>query len=472
MQTNKPERSPPEAIMNTPTSAEVYVLPRWLRGWERFWFTPGDPTVLGLIRIAGGLVIFYTLFVYSFTLQEAVGENAWQDLPMRMEIVRDRPVPVNALSGFETAPLPPPANEFQAAYVEGYEKRFGVIPPPPYPTSMVQAVYLEEFRIQYNMDLRAFGLTPPTTEAEYKYVDDYMRGWRHTPFPAQPPPAYAKDAAEQEAIDDYRQRYGIDPRRLYDRGQYVFSLWFHVTDKSTMELLHGLIVFTSFLFLIGFCTRLTSAITWFGSLCYIHRSPAMLFGVDTMMNILLLYLMIGPSGAVCSVDAWMRRWWNQGKPGTSARAAPSVTANVALRLLQVHVCVIYLFSGLSKLQGTAWWNGTAVWGVIANYEVAPMRYEVYLNFLRFVGGNQLYFSFLVTAGGFFTLIFEISYPFLIWRPSLRWIFLASAILLHGFIGLFMGLTTFTLLMVVMNMAFLRKEEAQWILGWFGYRSPE
>ena len=38
---------------------------------------------------------------------------------------------------------------------------------------------------------------------------------------------------------------------------------------------------------------------------------------------------------------------------------PSVAANVALRLFQVHFCIIYINSGMSKLQGAAWWNGEA-----------------------------------------------------------------------------------------------------------------
>ena len=68
----------------------------------------------------------------------------------------------------------------------------------------------------------------------------------------------------------------------------------------------------------------------------------------------------------------------------------------------------------------------------------------------------------LTSGGLFTLVFEIGYAFLIWRPKLRWLFLGAAIILHGGIGLFMGLKTFSLMMLVMNMVFLRKEEAVWI----------
>ena len=33
------------------------------RGWNTFFFTPADPTVLGLIRLAVGLLAFWSLLV-------------------------------------------------------------------------------------------------------------------------------------------------------------------------------------------------------------------------------------------------------------------------------------------------------------------------------------------------------------------------------------------------------------------------
>jgi hypothetical protein len=134
-----------------------------------------------------------------------------------------------------------------------------------------------------------------------------------------------------------------------------------------------------------------------------------------------------------------------------------------MRLLQVHVCIVYLAAGLSKLLGPAWWNGTAVWSVIANYEFAPMQWPAYNDFLRLLGQNQLVFATILTSACYFTLFFEIGYPFLIWRPATRWLILGMAIVLHALIGLFMGLKTFSLMMLVMNMAFLKPEEARWLV---------
>ena len=55
---------------------------------------------------------------------------------------------------------------------------------------------------------------------------------------------------------------------------------------------------------------------------------------------------------------------------------------------------------------------------------------------------------------------------LVWLRYWRWVMLGMAITLHGFIGIFMGLKTFSLMMLVMNMCFLRPNEVLWLLSWF------
>ncbi len=471
--------------MNNPPT-ESYVLPRWLRSWEQFWFTPADPTLLALIRISCGMIVVYTMFVYSFKLQDFMGEHGWHDLDLQMERVHERPMHFAPLNWNEAGQLPEPQTPFQQEYLLEYRKKWGFVPPPPYPTGPEQAKYLDEFRQTFGVDLRINGLKPTDDPKERLYAEIYTRHWLQRGLSLGPPPAYAKDEAEAQRIHEYISRWGLDPRRLYTQGQPIFSIWFHVTDPSAMAVIHGLVVVVAFLFTVGFCTRITSALIWFASLCYIHRNPTILFGVDTMMTILLFYLMFSPCGAVYSLDRLIRQWWVKAKPGVVAWLyglikrpvpsdlapadpvpdvpPPSVAANVAIRLLQIHVCIIYLFAGLSKLQGQAWWNGNAIWITLGNYEFAPMQFEIYLKFLRFLGSHQLLYDAFMSGGGLFTLVFEIGYAFLVWRPRLRWVFLAAAILLHGGIGLFMGLKTFSLMMLVMNMAFLRKEEVYWLFA--------
>ena len=144
-------------------------------------------------------------------------------------------------------------------------------PPAPFPTNAGDIDKLDKYRAEFKMDLRYFGLPIPKNEEEWKYAERYATLWKV------PPPAYARDEAEEREINDYMEREGQDPRRLYARGMTSFSLWFHVTDPQTMAILHGLCVAVAVLFTLGCCTRLTSALTWFASLTVSIASPTVLF---------------------------------------------------------------------------------------------------------------------------------------------------------------------------------------------------
>jgi hypothetical protein len=205
-------------------------------------------------------------------------------------------------------------------------------------------------------------------------------------------------------------------------------------------------------------------LTWIGALSYMHRHPAALFGVDTMMNVLLIYLMIGPSGAALSVDRWLQCWWAKRRGLPEPPLAHSMSANLAIRLIQIHICIIYLAAGLSKLQGQAWWLGTAPWGTMANPEYSPMQYPLYIEMLRQVGKTRWGFEIAMALSSLGTLVFEIAYPFVIWRPSLRTLWLWLAVFMHLGIGVFMGLKTFAIMMLAFNMAFLQPETIWWAIG--------
>jgi hypothetical protein len=131
-----------------------------------------------------------------------------------------------------------------------------------------------------------------------------------------------------------------------------------------------------------------------------------------------------------------------------------VSANFAIRLLQLHFCIIYLASGTSKLQGGAWWNGTAIWQTLSNYEFAGPRSALMTSLLYFLAGHRWLWEIGMSAGTLFTLMLEIGLPFLIWVPRCRWVCITGAILLHTGIALGMGLVGFSLLMLCIVLAFV------------------
>jgi hypothetical protein len=384
-----------------------------LRGWDTFWFKPADPTVLGLIRICCGLVVLYVHLVYTLDLYELCGKHAWLDLEAVNAQRQHAPVVGQPFGwGDEVRPIPHAANTFQQQYITDFKQQWGVYPPEPLPM----------------------------------------------------------DEKEAQAIEAYMKVWNLHPYLLADQGSRIWSLWFHLSDPTWMAVAHGVILVIMLLFTLGICTRITSVLTWMAALSYIQRAQTTLFGMDTMMNILLVYLMIGPSGAALSVDRLIARWWalrkarlaNQPPPPWEA-PRPSVTANFAIRLIQIHFCIIYMSSGLSKLQGGSWWNGTALWGTMANPEFAPLNIALYEDLLRWLSQHRFLWELVTTGGVVFTLVLEIGLPFMIWVPKLRWVMIIAAVVLHTGIALTMGLTTFGLFMLCMILAFVPAETVHWFL---------
>ncbi|HKB35287.1 MAG TPA: hypothetical protein VKD72_02470 [Gemmataceae bacterium] len=70
----------------------------------RFFFTPTDPTVLGLMRIIAGLLLLYTHAVYSLTLKEFFGPDAWWDQRAGNQQRRDVPFTPTMLGWDEFIP--------------------------------------------------------------------------------------------------------------------------------------------------------------------------------------------------------------------------------------------------------------------------------------------------------------------------------------------------------------------------------
>ncbi len=111
---------------------------------------------------------------------------------------------------------------------------------------------------------------------------------------------------------------------------------------------------------VGLFTRVSSALSWLMMLMVCHRMTGTLFGLDQVVMMLSMYLMLSDCGSVYSLDrkffagVGQSRWW-LAKPGPTGRN------RIATRLLQLHLCVVYLFGGISKLRGEMWWDGSALW---------------------------------------------------------------------------------------------------------------
>lgn len=243
-----------------------------------------------------------------------------------------------------------------------------------------------------------------------------------------------------DALPDLSRIEGIDASPVHSP-----SIWRWCTSDAAARIAYDTFLLAIVGLTVGFMTRTMTVLVWIGHLSFLHRSFCVEYGIDQILAPLLLYLMVGPSGAALSVDRRLRRWLHPQAEDRGLR--PDWSANLAIRLIQVQMCIVYFCSGAAKLQGATWWNGSAVWHAI-------MVPEMWTYDVRWIGTLGLPFLHLATtvASGL-TLFYEIAFPFLIWQRSWRRPLLILGVLLHGSIGSLMGLGAFSAVMITGCLSF-------------------
>ncbi len=242
----------------------------------------------------------------------------------------------------------------------------------------------------------------------------------------------------------------------------AWSFWFLVPDGLLVPVWIACLVVLG-MFTLGLFSRLTAVLSWVIVVSTARRIPIALYGFDQVFSALLLYLAVpGASGQAVSLDRFWRRWRNA-RSTTAIRAQrrtdspgrvhgpvepavplPTISANLALRLIQLHLVLIYGMAGLAKLQGPSWWNGNAIWKTMTTGEF------VVLDFTALAA-----WPLVVNSLTHLSLAMELLYPVVIWIRILRPLFLAGMMALHlGIAVMSPGLTEFALVMMAGNLAFV------------------
>jgi hypothetical protein len=232
----------------------------------------------------------------------------------------------------------------------------------------------------------------------------------------------------------------------------VWSLWLHVPDRYLAVVWCACLLVLA-AFTLGIASRVTSILAWAIMVSTSRRVPVLYFGFDQAILSWMLYLAFtGASGQALSLDRLLFRRRAAAAPaaGSSTIPVPTVSANLALRLIQLHLCLIYAVAGLAKLQGRVWWNGEAMLMILLAPEYRVGNYVWLAAYPRFL-------HFLTHA----TVAMEVLYPVLVWVRVLRPLVLLGMISLHVGIDLTMGLREFSLAMIAGNVAFI---SGSWLRG--------
>ncbi len=206
--------------------------------------------------------------------------------------------------------------------------------------------------------------------------------------------------------------------------------WFPQTAGAALAMNIGLIICLTLL-LVGFLPRVSALIGFILHVGLIQRNYAIAYGADFITTFMFFSLIFIQSDRRFSLSAWLRS--KNGRPiREKSGTIEQIFSSAFVRIMQIQLCLIYMYTGLEKMKGSSWWDGSAIWAVIGNQQIMFID----ASWIRNV-------PLLLAAMTFTTLLFEIYFTPLVWIPALRKWILGLGILMHIGIALSIGLFYFS-----------------------------
>jgi len=192
---------------------------------------------------------------------------------------------------------------------------------------------------------------------------------------------------------------------------------------------------------VGLMSGAAVSAAFLGSLIQMHWNPLPLSSAHQVLVVMLFCLLWADTGSVWSVDAWRR----DRRVGEAQECAAGWHTQPIwpLRLMQCQVAIIYASSGLWKLFGPVWRDGSGVYYALSNnvFHRAPQA----------IPAGAATMMSVFTYG---TLLFELAFPLLMLTKPTRRLAFAAGIALHVGLCIALELGLFSWLMIASYLAFL------------------
>lgn len=221
-----------------------------------------------------------------------------------------------------------------------------------------------------------------------------------------------------------------------DGTSYRYTLLKFVSKPGELYIFHGIGIAAAACLAIGLFSRVAAGVALAILLSYVHRVPMITGLAEPILAPLLFYLCFAPSGEWLGVNAWLARRKTGDDP------EPTVLANLSLRLIQVHLAALVFMMGTATLFGESWWQGEAMWNMLAQTKSRPFN----LSWLR---DWTFFLNFWTHA----IVVFNFAFPVLIWNRFARPVLLICGVVLWLSIALAAGHLLFALTMITASIAF-------------------
>lgn len=253
--------------------------------------------------------------------------------------------------------------------------------------------------------------------------------------------------------------------KVLEPGSTAWTFWWLVPEGYAASV-HGACIAVLVLYTLGLWTTVTKWAAPIITISYANRAPNANFGLDQINVMLAVYLALGPCGARLSLDRLWRiirhgvRSLREHECWSTPAVLPSSSARVSTRLIQVHMCVIYFFAGVSKLKGDAWWNGEAIWMALSNaeYQTTDMTWMAWYPWMSDIATHT-------------TILWEMTFWILVWKPTWRPLVLLVGASMHVGIGVCLGMWTFGLVMIFTYATYIPPDAFRRVGYWLAAALP-
>lgn len=195
------------------------------------------------------------------------------------------------------------------------------------------------------------------------------------------------------------------------------------------------------LFLFGIGRNITSALVFlFITLDFFLIYPAVFWG-DYVLKITLLYFIFTDSFQHFTLF--------------KSKESPGIFHRLSVLAIMLNLCLVYLSNAYFKLHSPEWINGSALAYFFGFSEVLD------LNNIHILFRNQ---EWLIRSATWSVLIYQITFPFLIWFKKLKWVMIAAGILIHAIMAVTLQLYKFELIMILLYGFFVTDEEWKQLFG--------
>ncbi len=238
----------------------------------------------------------------------------------------------------------------------------------------------------------------------------------------------------------------LETTHKYYRGMIMSLFEILPQTDHAINIFYWVFLICTICLTVGFMSRFTSVAVYLCLGSIEMRNGFILNSGDTLMLVCGFFLMFAPTGALFSVDHWLRM--RRGKGVANPMCSPW-----AQRMLQIQTAVVYFATFYWKSMGILWINGTAVYYALnlQDFQRFPMPH--------------LHNMFIIRTLTWGTLAVEFSLGVLIWFKDLRYPVLLSGLLLHLGIEYAMNIPLFEWMIVATYINFVEPEDITKAWNW-------